>query len=101
MRRQDQLPLTLAPIAHSHAAELEQIGRVLDENPGMSALVAQDLVRGLKKPQTGAPGLSGDQVLRVLIVKQMTGFSYEELSFHLADSVSYRGFCRLGRWSRC
>ncbi len=96
MRRQDQLPFKVAPIAHAHAAELEQISRVLDANPGMAEDVAQDLVRGLKKPHTGARGLSGDQVLRILIVKQMNGFSYEDLSFHLADSVSYRGFCRVG-----
>jgi transposase, IS5 family len=96
MRRQDQLPFASTPVRHSHAAELAQISRILDANGAMSRLVAQDLVRGLKKPQTGARGLSGDQVLRILVIKQMTGFSYEELSFHLADSVSYRGFCRLG-----
>jgi IS5 family transposase len=27
-------------------------------------------------------------------VKQLGGFSYHELAFHLADSVSYRAFCR-------
>ncbi len=35
-------------------------------------------------------------MLRALVVKQMNGFSYEELAFHLADSSSYRAFCRLG-----
>ena len=40
--------------------------------------------------------MSGDQVLRVLLLKQMNGFSYRELEFHLADSVSYRTFCRFG-----
>jgi IS5 family transposase len=30
------------------------------------------------------------------VVKQMNGFSYRELAFHLADSRSYRTFCRLG-----
>ena len=40
--------------------------------------------------------MSGDQVLRVLLLKQMNGFSYRELEFHLADSVTYRTFCRLG-----
>ncbi len=96
MRRQDQLPFLPAPIAHPHAEELEAISRVLDANPDMAQAVTQDLVQGLKKPQTGARGLSGDQVLRMLIIKQMNGFSYDELSFHLADSLSYRGFCRLG-----
>jgi IS5 family transposase len=40
--------------------------------------------------------MSGDQVLRVLLLKQMNGFSYRELEFHLADSVTYRTFCRFG-----
>jgi len=40
--------------------------------------------------------MSGDQVLRVLLLKQMNGFSYRELEFPLADSVTYRTFCRFG-----
>ena len=37
-------------------------------------------------------------MLRALVVKQMHGFSYRALAFHLADSRTYRSFCRLG-WS--
>lgn len=62
----------------------------------MAEAVAADLVRGVKNPEAGAPGMSGDQVLRVLILKQMKGFSYEELHFHLMDSGTYRTFCRFG-----
>ena len=40
--------------------------------------------------------MSGDQVLRVLILKQMKSFSYEELHFHLMDSGTYRTFSRFG-----
>jgi IS5 family transposase len=40
--------------------------------------------------------MSSEQVLRALIVKQLNGFSYEELAFHLEDSLSYRRFCRFG-----
>jgi len=96
MRRQDQLSLTRPPIEHSHAEELEQISGILLRNPRMAELVGQDLIRGVANPHTGARGLSGDQVLRCLLVKQIGGFSYEELAFHLADSVTYRGFCRFG-----
>jgi IS5 family transposase len=39
--------------------------------------------------------MTGEQVLRVILVKQLGGFSYDELAFHLADSLSYRAFCRL------
>jgi IS5 family transposase len=96
MRRHEQLSLTQPWIAHSHAREMEAISRILDEEGGMRERVGQDLVRGVKNPATGARGMSGDQVLRVLVVKQMNGFSYEELHFHLLDSASYRTFCRFG-----
>jgi transposase, IS5 family len=96
MRRHEQLSLTQPWIDHSHARELEEISRILDEEAGIAERVGQDLVRGVKNPQTGARGMSGDQVLRLLLVKQMNGFSYEELHFHLIDSASYRTFCRFG-----
>lgn len=96
MRRHEQLSLTQPWIDHSHARELEAISRMLDEEADMVRLIEQDLVQGVKSPHTGARGMSGDQVLRVLVVKQMNGFSYEELHFHLLDSASYRTFCRFG-----
>ena len=43
----------------------------------------------------GVPGLSGEQTLRLLIVRQLTGWTYAELAFHLADSMTYRAFCRV------
>lgn len=43
----------------------------------------------------GADGLSPELVLRAAIVKQMHGFSYEQLAFHLLDSNSFRSFVRL------
>lgn len=96
MRRHDQLSLERAWIDHPHARELEAISRLLDEESGIAERVGQDLVRGVKNPQTGRGGMSADQVLRVLLVKQMNGFSYETLHFHLVDSASYRTFCRFG-----
>lgn len=96
MRRHEQLSLTQPWIAHPHARELEAISRVLDEEGGMAERVGQDLLRGVKNPRTGRAGMSADQVLRVLLVKQMNSFSYEELHFHLLDSASYRTFCRFG-----
>jgi IS5 family transposase len=96
MRRHEQLSLEQPYIEHSHAAELATISQVLSLHPAIAELVEQDLVRGLTRPETGARGMSGDQVLRVLLLKQMNGFSYRELEFHLADSVTYRTFCRFG-----
>jgi hypothetical protein len=82
MRRNDQLSLGQPWIAHPHAKELEAISQVLDANPAMAEAVTEDLVREVKNPQSGARGMSGDQVLRILVLKQMKGFSYEELHFH-------------------
>lgn len=81
-----------------HAKELEAISRVLDDNPKIAELVWQDLqdAGGSKQTNRGVGGLSGDQVVRILVIKQMNGFSYRELAFHLADSRSYQTFCRLG-----
>jgi IS5 family transposase len=60
--------------------------------------VHQDLIRGDGRQvseQRGREGMAGEQVLRVILVKQLGGFSYDELAFHLADSLSYRAFCRM------
>ena len=96
MRRHDQLSLEQSYIEHSHATELAKISQILSLHPALADLVEKDLVRGLVCPRTGARGMSGDQVLRVLLLKQMNSFSYRELAFHLADSVTYRTFCRFG-----
>ena len=97
MRRQNpQLSLYCSGIEHDHAKELAMIDRILEDNSRIKELVEQDLFRGLSNPETGAPGMTGDQVFRALLIKQMNGFSYDELSFHLADSVSYRTLCGYG-----
>lgn len=96
MRRHEQLSLEQPYIDHSHSKELATISQILSLHPAIAELIGQDLVRGLSCPHTGARGMSGDQVLRVLLLKQMNGFSYRELEFHLADSVTYRTFCRFG-----
>lgn len=72
---------------------------VLDGLHQAARLVHADLVgRGRHRvdARTGRDGMTAEQVLRVFVVKQMNDFSYEELAFHLADSNSYRAFCRLG-----
>lgn len=92
----EQLPLTRPPIGHSHAAELDQINQTLAANPRITRRVAQDLAQGVAHPHTGAPGMSADQVVRCLLIKQMHDFSYEDLAFHLDDSATYRSFCGFG-----
>ena len=80
-----------------HAKELRTISAILDRDPRINELILQDLraASGSNRP-TGAEGMSAECVLRALMIKQMHGFSYRELRFHLADSRTFRAFCRLG-----
>ena len=90
-----QLPLTAPWIAHAHATDLAAMSGLLDTQPALSARVQQDLDAGCpKNARTGRLGLTGEQTLRCLLVRQLTGWTYAELAFHLADSRTYRAFCR-------
>jgi transposase, IS5 family len=95
-KNQKQMPLMIAGIDHPHAMELEGISRILDDNPTISEMVWQDLTVNLISPGVGANGMTAEQVIRAAIIKQMEEFSYEDLAFHLLDSVCYRSFCRIG-----
>lgn len=92
---QEQLPLTGPAVDHRHARELAGIDRILRENTGITGLVLQDLHVDVL-PGEGREGMTAEQVLRAAIVKQMNTFAYDELSFHLADSATYRSFCGFG-----
>ncbi len=96
--RDFQPSLTYFWLDLDHAKELKTLSALLDEHPMLLDLVLQDLSGKGKKP-VGAEGMSAEQVFRALILKQMNGFSYRELQFHLADSQTYRTFCRLG-WAQ-
>jgi IS5 family transposase len=95
-KNQKQMPLMINSIDHPHAAELEGISKILDANPIINKWVLQDLTRNVTHNNTGAKGMSAEQVMRAAIIKQMEGYSYEDLAFHLLDSVCYRRFCRIG-----
>lgn len=92
----DQLPLVPAPFGHEHVRELQAARAILDAHPEFARWVQTDLLAGGIDARRGRNGMSGEQVLRALVIKQANGFSYEELAFHLADSQSYRAFCLIG-----
>jgi len=95
----DQLSLTPVSIDHVHASELATMGALLDLLPEGVALVHEDLCwRGKRRidPRKGRHGMAAEQVLRAGVLKQHTGLSYEALAFALADSNTYRSFCRIG-----
>jgi IS5 family transposase len=95
-----QLRLVSGRIDHVHAQEWDAISAILDSVPGALTWVHEDLVGGPRSPRVGREAISSEQVLRALIVKQLNGFSYEELAFHLEDSLTYRRFCHFGMGQR-
>jgi IS5 family transposase len=97
-KTQKQMPLMITGIDHQHARELEGINKILDDNPTITELVWQDLTCAcnLTENPSGANGMTAEQVIRAAVIKKMEEFSYEDLAFHLLDSVSYRSFCRIG-----
>ena len=98
MRRiiREQLPLVPASFSHDHVRELQAVRTILDAHPEFAKWVQSDLLAGGIAADRGRNGMSGEQVLRALVIKQANGFSYEGLAFHLADSQSYRAFCVIG-----
>lgn len=98
MRKTHKIQLTLTEpwLDLQPAQELKAISNLLDEHPKINRLIWQDLGGTSSPSARGAQGLSAEQVLRALVLKQMHGFSYRDLHFHLNDSRTYQGFCRLG-----
>lgn len=91
-----QQTLVSPVIDHPRARELEKISRALDSfGRKPIELVWEDLTRGLLYPNKGRKGMGTEQLLRAAIIKQLFGFSYEELAFHLTDSQTFRRFCRI------
>jgi len=94
--RVEQLPFMLNPIETPQSRELKQISKILYRNPMVCDLVLRDLLPSEIKSSKGANGMSAEQVLRASIVKQMYGYSYKNLAFHLLDSIALRKFCHIG-----
>ena len=92
-----QLSIVEPSVSHPHARELRKMSEILDSLPEIAGLVHADLICGLNDPESGREGLmSAEQVFKAMHVKQMNGFSYEDLAFHLEDSRTYRSFCGFG-----
>jgi IS5 family transposase len=79
---------------HEYGVRLRKLSEVLDRQPEILDLVAADLIDA-SVSAVGRTGLSAESVLRCLVLRQQLGFSYEQLAFHLSDSVTYRTFTRL------
>lgn len=81
---------------HKFGAFLSDLSRLLDERPEILTRLESDVLSDGTRA-TGRKGLSVESIFRCMLLKQITGVSYEMLAFHLADSSSYRSFARLQR----
>ena len=96
-KQQKQMPLIEPVSSHPQDRELETISLLIDNTPTICDYVLQDLNKGkAKKHNTGAQGMSADQVLRAAVVMHLYSFTYEQLAFHIYDSRALRRFCRIG-----
>ncbi len=78
-------------------AELAAISCLLDRRgEELLKAVVGDLRRGLKKPARGRDGMSAEQALRSLVLKQIKGWSFRELRERIADGLTLREFTRFG-----
>jgi transposase, IS5 family len=71
---------------------LEAISKFLDSQHAMIERVRRDLMRGLKRPGQGRPGLTAPQVLRSLVLMRVKNWDYRELRERIADGVTLRQF---------
>lgn len=95
----EQQPLMQGFLEHEHAREFEAIGVILGEMPEVLERIRRELVE-TRRGDRGRRGMTAEQALCCAVVKQLNGFSYAELEFHLVDSRTYRRFCRFGDFDR-
>jgi len=71
---------------------LQGILTFLDDQAPLVEQVRQDLVRGLKNPNTGRGGITPAQTLRSLILMRVKNWDYRELRERINDGFTLRGF---------
>jgi transposase, IS5 family len=71
---------------------LRTISNFLDNQKEMIERVRRDLVRGLKKPDSGRRGLTPQQILRSLVLMRVKNWDYRELRERIADGLMLRQF---------
>ena len=93
-KRRSQINIFHVSFKQDIGKELEVMSQILDETPKVLDQVFKDLI-GTNKSDVGRRGMTAEQVLRCTILKQHRNLTYEELSFHLEDSQSFRAFSRM------
>lgn len=77
------------------SSELKKVDSYLEDEK-LYRLIRADLAKRRPKTcQTGRNSTLVDVVLRMLVVKRLYGYSYEETERTVSDSLSLRQFCRV------
>jgi transposase, IS5 family len=99
MRLRSQKQLYFKPQSKNYpgALQLKLIAKKLESLPCYDEIlskVSQDLNREVENKQ-GRKGMTCEQVLRAMIVKQLKGYSYRQLADAISDSLSIMEFLNL------
>lgn len=105
MRLKSQKQLYLKPQSKTlpGSVELKLIEQSLESLPGYGAIldkVSADLNSTNPKGKQGRDGMTCEQVLRALIVKQLNNYSYRKLANAISDSISVMEFLNLSPFDK-
>src|SRR6266404_4152955 len=75
---------------------LRRIDGLLDDEALVDAVWRALRRRYPQSARRGRPATPAEVVLRLLVLKHLKGWSYEQLEWEVRGSVAYRHFCRLG-----
>ena len=74
---------------------LRRIDEVLDDPPLVDLVVDALRRRRPQSARRGRPSTPAEAVLRLLVLKHLRGWSYEELQWEVTGNLVYRRFCRI------
>ncbi|MHC4270489.1 MAG: ISNCY family transposase [Planctomycetota bacterium] len=74
--------------------KLEKMSELLQKDRSFLEKIAEDF-KTPKESDSGAKGMTIEQVVRVSILKQLCKLSYEDLYDELNDNISYRRFAKI------
>src|SRR5262245_13384819 len=74
---------------------LKQLDGVLDDEQLVDQVFAALTKRHQESARTGRPSTPAEVVLRMLVLKHLRGWSYEQLQWECTGNFVYRRFCRV------
>ena len=79
---------------HETGKGLNALSEYLDANLEILDTIMADLVEQ-NATDIGRKGMTAESVLRCMLLKQIMGFSYDQMAFHLMDSHTFSTFARI------